>query len=191
MSVQKIHTIGKAQKDQGECGKCKKPLLAGEPYIWWTMGFRAKHKNKRCTANFCYPAPSERETTKVATVYAAQESFEASIDGMESPDEIESAVEAVAEAAREVAEEYREAADLWENGNSQLEELAEHYESQADEMESWENPSGEEPEKCEVHADDDTPESNEGCPECEEEAERWIEEIRESAIDHVQNFESL
>lgn len=135
MSVAKINTVGRAQKDQGECAKCKTPLPAGSPYRWYSVGFRAKYKHKRCMENACTPRPSERESSSKAGPMAAIEDFEAmSFDNIE---DVTTAFEDVKSAFEEYYQECENALDAWENGNSQLEERRDGAQEALDTMENW------------------------------------------------------
>jgi hypothetical protein len=192
MSVARAKIIGKAQKDQGKCGRCGVELPKGSGYLWWTVGFRSNYKYKRCLKPECYPRPSERESSKFVTVLSAQENFEDTIDGLEDKEDIEAAVQEVGAAVREIAEEYREAADAWEHGNYELEEKADHYEGQADELESWEFGGSSEWDLCEEHEDMDRDDDRiENCTECVTNRDDWLSEIREEAREAVQNVEQL
>ena len=197
MSTARVHTVMKSRKDQGTCGNCGAPLPAGTGYRWFTVGFRSNYKYKRCLKSECFPRPSVLESSKAATIYAAQESFEDSIDSLTTVDEIQDAVQEVADAVREVADEYREALDAWEYGNYELEEKADHYDDQHSNIDGWTYDGNDEPERCEEHADDpddlelgddDRPLS---CEECGDLWDQWIEEVRSAAQDVVNEIEVL
>jgi hypothetical protein len=194
MSIAKVHTIEKSRKDQGECGKCGKPLPAGTGYRYWMPYFRSNTKRVRCLDAACTPPYSELESGKAATIYAAQEAFEENVKGLDTKDDIEAAVQEVADAVSEVAEEYRSALDAWEYGNEQLEEKADHYESQHSEIESWEFDGAEEWDRCEDHEEADADrdsESVEACDDCQLSKEEWLEEIRDAAREQVNELEIL
>jgi uncharacterized protein YjbJ (UPF0337 family) len=190
MSVAKVKTIQKAQKDQGKCGSCGVELPKGSSYIWWTMGFRSNHKYKRCTKSECFPKPSTRETSKFATILAAQETFAENIDSLTEVGEIEGAVADVATAVGEVRDEYQDALDSWENGNEQLQEKVDHYEGQASELESWTWDGDEEPRWCDEH-EDASSEDRGNCDDCMSAEEEWIESVRDSAREAVDNIEQM
>ncbi len=190
MSVQRVHTIKKAQKDQGKCMKCGVELPVGSGYLWWTMGFRAKYRYKRCLKPTCFPRPSERETSKAVTILAAQEAFMDNIETLDNKDDIESAVQEVGSAVREVTDEYQEALDQWENGNEQIQEKVDHYEGQVDEIENWTYEGDGDWELCEEHNDGDP--DDEGvlsCEKCSENRDAWLEEVREAAREAVDSVE--
>lgn len=194
MSVAKVETVKASRKDQGKCEKCGTELPKGTGYRYFYVGFRSNVKHVRCMKAECSPRQSERESSKVATWYAAQESFEDRIDQATDKDEIESAVQEAGAAARELADEYREAADAWESGNETLEEKAEHWESQADEIENWSYDGDEEPEKCPRHEDDGEEHDSqvyENCSECQHVRSEWLEEVREAAREAVNNVETI
>jgi len=177
MSVARLYTVQKSRKDQGKCHKCGVELPAGSPYLYYYVGFRSNYKHVRCTKQECFPKPSERESSKTATILAAQENFD--VSGMDSKDDIEAAVQEVGSSIQEVADEYQEALDAWENGNYELEEKKDHYEDQANEISNWTYEGDEEPEREE---DED------------EEAfqarwDEWIEQVRSEAQDAVDNID--
>jgi hypothetical protein len=191
MSVQKIETVKASRKDQGKCSKCGDALPAGTGYLYWYPGFRSKYKIVRCLKSECFPRPSERETSKSATILAAQEAFHDSIGGQDSPDDIEAAVQEVADAVREVADEYQEALDQWENGNEQLQEKVDTYESSASEIEGWSWDGASEPDHCDEHGSRSDWEQDEidACKDCQEKREEWLEECRDAAREVVDNVE--
>jgi hypothetical protein len=138
MSVARVTKVAKSQKP-GQCEKCKVDLPKGSAYIWFKVGFRSRYKHVRCDKIECYPKQSERESSQIASIYAAQEEFEDALENCNSADEITEAMQPVAEAIREVAEAYREAAINPNTGdvfNTTLDERADTLESAADEVES-------------------------------------------------------
>lgn len=184
MSVQKLEVVQKSRKDQGKCSRCGDALPAGSAYQYWYPGFRSKYKIVRCMKTECYPRPSERETSKAATILAAQESFHDNVGELETVEDIEAAVQEVAEAVGEVRDEYQEALDAWPSGNEQIQEKVDTYESAASEIESWSWDGAAEPEPCEAH-DTITPD----CEYCDLNQENWIEEVRDAAREAVDNIE--
>jgi len=194
MSVAKIETVKKSRKDQGKCSKCGVELPAGSGYLCWYPMFRSNYKIVRCLKAECFPAPSERESSKAATILAAQETFHNLIARQDSPEDIEAAVQEVADAAREVADEYQEALDQWENGNEQLQEKVDHYESQADEADGWSWDGNTDYDLCSEHEgrEDDVPEDEiQQCEACQEKREEWLEECRDAAREIVDSIETL
>lgn len=183
MSVARVMTIQKSRKDQGTCRSCGDPLPKGSGYRFWKMGFRSNYKHKVCLKDQCFPSPSSRESSKFATILAAQEVFEAQVDDLREPDEFEAAVADVHAAVEEVRDEYQEALDQWEHGNDQLQEMVDHYESAASELESWSLSNPDKPEPTDYTADDD------GAEEYEKELEQWLEEARNEASEAVQGVE--
>lgn len=179
MSVQKIETVQKSRKDQGKCTKCGTELPAGTGYLYWYPGFRSNYKIVRCLKPECYPMPSERETSKAATIMAAQETFGNLINRQESVEDIESAVQEVGSAVREVVDEYEEALEAWENGNEQLQEKVDTYTDQADELENWEWDGEEEPEREEGEDEDAFSDRRSD----------WLEEVRDAAREAVDGIE--
>jgi hypothetical protein len=190
VSVAKVTTIAKSRKDQGKCGKCGKDLPAGTGYLYWLPYFRSNTKRVRCLDAACYPAPSERESSKAATIYAAQEAFD--VDAMDDKDEIEAAVQEVADAVTEVKEEYDDALSNWEYGNEALQEKVDHYESQASELDGWQFEGADDWEQCDDHYElDRETEAVANCETCQANQEEWLEEIREAAREKVNEVEVL
>lgn len=135
MSLAKITTVQTSRNDL-TCGKCRTELPKGSAYRWFKVGFRSRVKNVRCMNAKCSPTMSERESSKIAAIYAAYEDFESG--NYDTVDDIEEALQEVASVIREVAEEYQEASED-ENGNvfnTLAEERAELLEAAADEVES-------------------------------------------------------
>lgn len=192
MSVAKVTTVAKSRKDQGKCGRCGKELPAGTGYLYWLPYFRSNTKRVRCLDTACYPAQSERESSKAATIYAAQEAFEENVNGLEEKDEIESAVQEVADAVEEVRSEYDDALSAWEYGNEALQEKVDHYESQAGELDGWTFDGADDWEQCDDHDDKDRDdEAVAACETCQQNREDWIEEVREAAREKVNEVEIL
>jgi hypothetical protein len=190
MSVQKIERVKSSRKDQGKCSKCGTELPVGTGYLYWYPGFRSRYKIVRCLKDECFPRPSERETSKAATILSAQESFADSIGELTSKDDIEAAVQEVADAVREVADEYQEALDQWENGNEQLQEKVDTYEGSASEIDGWSFDGDDEPRLCEEHDEVERGSAAvEDCGVCQQLEEEWIEEVRDAAREAVDNIE--
>jgi len=177
MGIAKLNTVKKARKDQGECGRCKSPIAAGDAYLWWTTGFRSKAKSKRCEA--CGPPPlSDRESNyKRAAILAASEDFHGTIIDCLDREAIVCALESLAEALQEAASMFEESADSIEEGfgheTSQSEEQREHaaaVESAAEDVESAASELDEEPEEGES-------------------AEDYIDRLRDEAIDAANDNE--
>lgn len=190
MSVARVETVKKSRKDQGKCGKCGTELPAGSGYLYFYVGFRSNYKHVRCLKAECYPKPSERESSMAAGALAAKEAFEASIDELETVEDIQAAVQEVADGFREVSEEYQGSLDGWENGNEQLQERVDHYEDQASELENWSWDGSDEYEPCDLHTDASSVDRGE-CPECMQAEEQWIQEVRTSAEDAVNSAETM
>jgi hypothetical protein len=138
MSLAKINQVGKVRKPT-KCEKCGDDIAVGQPAVKYAVGFRGRTQ-VRCSKSECFPKPSERESSLVSSVYAAQEEANPSAAG--SLEELEQVRDDVAEATREVAGEY-ENSEMFEK-NYDLQERADTLNSAADELEGWE-PAEEEP----------------------------------------------
>lgn len=203
MSVARVYTQV-ARKDQGSCNKCGTALPPGTRYHKYYIGFRSNYAYKRCTKPECFPRPSERESSKMAGVYAAEEGFEDALAALDAGDpeadasSIEDALAAFAEGVREVAQEYRDASSEWEQNsggeNYEWTEKADGLESAADEIENF-NPSVDMDDvaPCTVHGDDwepeegdeiaDLGEAREACTDCQiARQDAWAELIEEARV---------
>lgn len=174
MSLARIYHVTKSRK-AWTCGKCKTELPVGSPVLTFAVGFRG-HDQRRCTQPGCYPLPSERESSAVASVYDAQERVD--LSPCTSLDDLENAVQYVVEACNEVAEEY-ENSEMFDV-NEDLQERADTLHSAADELESWSSSLEEEPTE-----DDDTEEGGD----FESAHEAWIEEARDAAQQAIDGVE--
>jgi hypothetical protein len=138
MSLAKINLIKKVRKST-ECEKCHDAINIGDPAVKFAVGFRGRTR-VRCSKSACFPKPSERESSLVADVYAAQE--EADVSGAGSLEDLETVRDDVVTATREVSGQYEDS-EMFEK-NYDLQERADTLNSAADELEGWE-PTEEEP----------------------------------------------
>lgn len=191
----RVHTVQKSQKDQGKCSRCGKELPKGTGYRWYTLGFRSSRKTKRCLSSDCYPRMSELTTSKAATIYAAQESFEDQIDSLFTKDDITQAVADVMVAIEEVRDEYQDALDQWEYGNEALQEKVDWYTDQIDNIDGWEPDGPDDWDRCDAHDEDDPELDADGqpvdCEDCEASYAEWINDLRSEAIDKVAEVETM
>ncbi len=139
MSMAKLQVTEKSRK-AWKCGRCGDEVPVGSRVIRFTVGFRGRPQ-ERCSKTECFPKPSERESSAVASAYAAQEEF--TLNGCTSIDEIVTNVEMVAEAFREVASDYEESAMF--DRNEDLHSRAQVLNDAAEEVENWMDSLGEEP----------------------------------------------
>lgn len=138
MSLAKINRIGKVRKAT-KCEKCGDEIAVGQPAVKYAVGFRGRTR-VRCSKAVCFPQPSERESSLVSSVYAAQEEADPSTAG--SLDDLNEIRDDVVTSTREVAGEY-EGSEMFDK-NYDLQERADTLNSAADELEDWE-PADEEP----------------------------------------------
>lgn len=139
MSLAKVNRIGRVRKP-GKCEKCGLEIEVGDPAVRFSVGFRGMTRT-RCTKGECFPKPSERESSLVSSVYAAQE--EADVESAGSLEELEQIRDDIATATREVAEEY----EYSESPSPDNEERAETLNSAADELENWQPEGDDEPDE--------------------------------------------
>lgn len=197
MSVARVQ-ISKFAARKGatlRCGKCGKEITRGARYYWYKVGFRSRYKQVRCYGSpSCFPAASERESSKMAGVYAAQETAASSIaeatfgdDPASFIDDLRSTLESAADDWRSVADEYREAAEASPTGyvfGVDYTEIADSIEYAADELGNW-SPDEDEPNPCDEH-EEYTP----GCEECEQMAAGWADDVRDSASTALDDAQS-
>ena len=174
MSLARVYTTKKVRKDW-TCGKCGAPIRKGiEGRISFAVGFRG-FEQTRCLKPECYPLPSERESSAVASVYAAQEAADFSTAA--SLEDLEQMVQDVADACEEVAsgDENNEMYEI----NEDLQERAETVRSAGEELANWADGLGDEP----------VPESEEDSEGYQEAHDAWLEEAREAAASAVNEME--
>lgn len=174
MSLAKTWNVGKTRKP-ATCGKCREEIPVGSSAVKFAVGFRGRTQ-VRCSKPECFPKPSERESSLVSSVYAAQE--DADISTATCYEDLETMRNDVANAAREVAGEYEDS-EMYEQ-NYDLQERAEILNSAADDLEGWE-PEDEEP--TEDDWDKDQYDS------FEEAHEDWLTAARDSLQDAINDME--
>jgi len=178
MSLAKVNRIGKVRKAT-ECEKCGDAINVGDPAVKYAVGFRGRTR-VRCSKSACFPKPSERESSLVADVYAAQEEVDTSTaDNLEDLEQIR---DDVANATREVAGQYEDS-EMFEK-NYDLQERADMLNNAADEMENWE------PAEDEPNADEGEWTVDGTAYETYDEArEAWLAAARKSLEDAIDQME--
>lgn len=197
MSVARVYVVKKARKAQRPCSKCGAAINPGDGYRYWEPYFRSNYKVTRCMKSECTPRPSERESSAMATVLAAQESAEDTISAWTGEDgsvsELESARDSVVEALDEVIDQYREADENFGGGGmTQSGERADDLESQKDELESVDFEEFDESswEQCEdAETDDHDQDTCDDCQEARSQAiQDWADEQRSILEDALGNI---
>lgn len=115
-----------------KCGRCGRTIEPGEKYFSWS--FRYGGTQRRCAEH--YPKQSELTQSIVGEIYAAVETAETEIEGAETVEDVNLAVQGVAEAARQVFDQYTEAAEPFQGGGASG-ERAEELEPWVDELEGF------------------------------------------------------
>jgi len=187
------------------CSRCGVEIEVGDPYLFWTPGFRSHYKVIRCMKPTCYPRPSERESSLMAEIMGAQESVEDSLSGggQESSSDFEELRDQVKEALESVIDQYREADEaMGGTGSTASAERADELESSKDELEGLdfdERPERDELDGCpaagieneEGHVEH-TDENVEGCEACDQiyddAMDDWREEQSEKLSDAMSVF---
>lgn len=196
MSLARVYKTQKVRKDW-RCGKCGAEIKKGvDGRLSFAVGFRG-FEQSRCLKPECYPTLSERESSAVASVYAAQESVD--LNSCESLEDVEAVLEEIASACDEVADEY-ESNEMYEI-NYDLQERAEQVRSAGDELRCWSWDGDDEPEaEAECGECDGTGEIEDGQERCEhcggggmvdnsDAREEWLQEMRESAQEAIDSME--
>jgi hypothetical protein len=91
-----------------ECGRCEAPIVPGELYYFFSVGFRGS-KRYRCKLH--RPKQSELCGSKLSGVYAAIEDVEEVLTTATTPEEIAEALESAASDVESVRDEYQESYD--------------------------------------------------------------------------------
>lgn len=156
MSIARLHRVEKCRKSPGSCGKCSTVITAGQPYSWWTIGFRSRYKHLRCST--CpSPKESERESnSSLAMIWSTREAFYEAVEGATTGDDLKSAADDAASGVREAIDDWEDKKSNLESGFpngcpaiEEIEEKISEAESLADALESWEPDEAEEAEEGE------------------------------------------
>lgn len=136
----RMHQVVKAQKDQGSCSVCGKPVLAGFPYKWVQLKTSPRSSRRLVAHDGCRFRPSQLTTSEIkGTLYDAQEEAQdrlAQWDGLDV-NELKSIQEDAAAAIREAADMAREKADNIESGFGHSTMQSEELSERADAIEGW------------------------------------------------------
>lgn len=196
MSIARITTVGAARggkKGLPTCCKCRTQIEKGQPYRWWTKGFRGQGGTfSRCMKSGCTPRQSELESSLLADIMSAQEDAIENLERLRgdeatTPDQIREEVELVANAVEEVASAYRDADEAM--GGSGSTESAEKADTLEGNDISW-DPGDEAPEQCEQHEALETDAAEPGdCEECDDLAQSWRDAMVDEAIEVIENVE--
>ena len=140
----RVMIVKKAQKTQGECGRCSAKIEKGDGYKWWK--FRFGGRRVRCLKPECSPKPSDLTQSEFyGTLYGIKESVEKGLDDFRNggePVDLASALNDAAQELRDLGEECQGKLDNMPEGLQQgdtgqlLENRAQECESKADELES-------------------------------------------------------
>jgi len=149
MSLAKIYTTKKSRKEW-TCGKCGDKIPVGSKVISFTVGFRGKEQ-KRCEKISCFPLRSELESSLVSGAYAALEGVD--LEGLDSLEEVQQALEEAAQGVDDVASEYEQ--NEMYDVNEDLQERVSILEAAAEELRNFE-PDQSEPELDDFDGDEET-----------------------------------
>lgn len=174
MSLARLYTTQKSRK-VWTCSKCRTELPVGSKVISFAVGFRGREQRRCGDKPGCYPKPSERESSLVASIYAAQEELD--LSACESTVDLESALEDVAGACDEVADEY-ESNEMYDV-NADLQERAEAVRNAGDELRNW-SPDEEEPQEEDFLGREST---------YQKVHDEWLDEARASAQEAVNSMD--
>lgn len=173
MSLARVYNVKKTRKEW-TCSKCRKTIPVGSPAVNFAVGFRGRTQYRHDTPE-CRPKNSDRESSAVATVYAAQEDVD--IESLDSLEDISDAVQQVVDALEEVASDY-EQNEMYEV-NEDLHERVDILESSASELGSWDASLDSEPERDDFAS----------VEAFEEAHETWLNEVKETAQQAIDDAE--
>jgi hypothetical protein len=157
-----------------KCGRCDAPILPGEQYFYFSVGFRGS-KQYRCHRH--QPKQSELCGSKMSGAYAAIEGLETAIDEAEDISALVSALESAADDIEQVRDEYQESYDNLPE-NFQNSEQGETIQSNIDGLEEFSNElrnAQSEVESSESDADDG-------------DKEQVLEDAKNTATEAIQTF---
>jgi hypothetical protein len=183
VSVARIYTAQKSRK-VWTCGKCGRELPVGSTVLSFTVGFRGREQ-KRCDQPDCYPKASERESSRVADVYAAIEGVDFS--SASSLKDIQSGVQEVIDALEEVGNEY-ESNEMYDI-NQDLQDRANTLIDAASELSDWESGLEDEPQESDYESqigEELTEEESRDMYEDDHDA--WIETAAQAAMDAIEGI---
>lgn len=198
MSVKRIYNVAKARKAQRPCSKCRTAINPGDGYLYWEPYFRSNFKQVRCLKSECYPRPSERESSLMSSVLAAQEAVEDALQdlsGAEDASFFNDLAGDVVSALEEVIDQYREAdGNFGGGGSSASGERADELEDAKSEVESFyaeDPPERADVDGCEAHNINAAQDERE-CEDCEalfqEALDTWREEQASNLQDALSNI---
>lgn len=140
----RVTAVKKAQKNQGECGRCGIKIKKGDGYRWWKFNFGGRHV--RCLKPDCAPKPRDLTRSEFyGSLYDIQDSVETALDDFRNggePGDLASALNDAAQQLRDLGEECQGKFDNMPEGLQQgdtgqlLENRAQECEGKADELES-------------------------------------------------------
>jgi hypothetical protein len=133
----RINYVPKARKDQGQCGKCGKPLPKGCEYRW--IKFRRGSKRKRCTDSKCNWRGSElTQSEKIGNARAAGEALEDTLNAQGfGPEDLESARDEFVSAVEEVIDLCQESLDAMPEGLQDSSDSGQTLQQYIDDLETW------------------------------------------------------
>jgi len=134
--VPRINKVKKAQKPQGNCGGCGKPIKKGDGYRW--IKFRYGGRRVRCMDTKCVFKDSDLTQSKMSEVYSARETLEAAVNDWDGEDaeDLRSALSDAADSVRSVADEYQNSADSIKDRFSES-QTADDCEEKANALNEW------------------------------------------------------
>ncbi len=134
----RVTHVKKAQKDQGTCDFCGKPIPVGSAYKWIAPK-TSKYSSRRMVRHAGHPSWHPWEYTQALWAMVAQIQYEAeqAINSAESADDVQSALDDAVSAANELAEEKRANAQTVEDGFGHPTSTSEELNERADALEEW------------------------------------------------------
>jgi hypothetical protein len=188
----RITNVAKAQKDQGNCDHCHKPINKGDAYFWVALKpstYSSIKKKRHLGCPTWRPSELTFSPTKSA-LYAGLEAAEDQLQEASCVDDVRSALEAAADCVREVAQMFEESADNMEDGfghetekSTELRERGEELSGHADEIEDYMNDLPEQPEWTVVYVGGEEPRDDHGPFDNEDDARAKCDELNDPLDD--------
>lgn len=151
----RVTFVKKAQKAQGQCGKCGVKIRIGDSCRWWK--FRYGGRRVRCAKTACAPKASDLTQSEFySTLYSIQDSLEEAVAN-QSPDDMRAAADELRGLGEECSDkrsnmpdslQYSETGELLETRSDECSSRADEIESAADDLDNlttdWEDYASEE-----------------------------------------------
>lgn len=176
--------VTRVQKSAAEhtCGRGH-VIPKGQPYMWAKPGFRASKKYRCMEHPF---KPSDLATGLNATPMAAQEDALEALSALEHGDYegLEAIVDEFRQALEDYVQEREQGLEVWENGNSMLEDLRDQAQDTLDSFDVTVEPFDEEEPDEAASREEPAEEDFESQEDFDAAHEEWTTEDEEATAEH-------